>query len=519
MNLGGQNIQAKNTANIKKIIIISIIVSVVILFVVLGIYMYVIYEDSQTLKMIIDGKQVAMAKELFIFDEENDKTYISISDFAPLVEYRYFQGEYNKHTEDSSKCYIQSRDEVAGFGLGSNRLYKVNPNDTTANYEWYTINEAVKSNNGKLYCLEDAIEKACNLQFEYNKEKNRIRITTLGRLVANYQEIAVNNYGYAGIDTQFANTKAILQGMLVIKQTDKDASGKEIANSAKYGVTTLDNKNIIGAKYDEITFEEMTQEFFVTSNKKVGILSNDGAQKIDLNYDEIKVLDNELRLYYVRNGNVKGVLDRNGQRIVYIEYNQIGINAALYPSNNITNNMLLFDNCIPVMRDEKWGIIDVKGNQILPLEFDSLGYISGTRKGSSENNLIIIPDIEGIVVCKNEKYGIVNSTGKLIAPYAFDRIYSITMSGKDTFYLTYGDQTITLEDYLKLSQQAAGQSTQTEQTQNQEQTTQEQQVVEEQQTVETNQTTTQETTVQENTGTNTGEQVQTTTEPAINFNI
>ena len=457
-----------------------------------------------------------MTKDLFIFDEENDKVYISISDFSQLepIGYRYYQGEYNKHTEDATKCYIQSRDEVAGFGLGLNKIYKVNPNDTLANYEWYTISEAIKSKEGKLYCLEDAIEKACNVKFVYDKEKNRIRITTLNRLVSYYTEV-VGNYGYAGIDTKFENTKAILEGMLVVRQVDKDASGKEITNSAKYGVTTLDNKNIIGAKYDDIKFTEMTQEFFVTSNKKVGILSNDGAQKIDLNYDEIRVLDNELRLYYVRNGNVSGVLDRNGQRIVYIEYNQIGVNATLYPSNNITNNMLLFDNCIPVMRNEKWGIIDKNGNQILPLEFDGLGYISGTRKGSSENNLLIIPDIEGIVICKDEKYGIINSTGRLIAPYAFDKIYSITMNGKDTFYLTYGEQTITLEEYLEISKQTTGQNTQT---QTEQTTTEEQQNVQQQQTVETNQTQ-QETVTEQTQETNAEGETQTSTEPAINFNI
>ncbi|MBQ9297976.1 MAG: WG repeat-containing protein [Clostridia bacterium] len=511
MNLGGQSIQPKDN-KIKKIIIISIIVAVVALFIVLGIYMYVFYKDSQTLKMLIDNKQVAMSKELFVFDDESGKTYISINDFAPLVGYRYFQGEYNKHTEDNSKCYIQSRNEVTGFELGSNRIYKINPNDTSANYEWYEVQESVKSLNGKLYCLEDAIEKACNLQFTYNQEKNRIQITTLDRLVSYYQQIAVNNYNYAGIDTSFANSKAILYGMLVISQTETDTNGR--VTSTKYGVVTLDNKNIIGAKYDAITFEEKTQEFFVTSNKKVGILSDDGAQKIDLNYDEIKVLDNELRLYYVRNGNVSGVLDRNGQRIVYIEYNQIGINSSLYPSNNITNNMLLFDNCIPVLRNEKWGIIDINGNQILPLEYDSLGYISKTSRGSSENNLLIIPEIEGIVVCKDGKYGMINSTGKLLAPYAFDKIYSITMSGKDTFYLTYGEQTIELNDYLKLSQQSTGQTT--EQTETAESTTQEGQTVEQTQ----NQADVTQETVQENTEINQGEQPQqTTAEPTIEFNI
>ena len=137
--------------------------------------------------------------------------------------------------------------------------------------------------------------------------------------------------------------------------------------------------------------------------------------------------------------------------MVYLEYEKIGLDLSKFPRNNITNNMLLFDNCIPVMKNGKWGLFDKNGNQILDTVYDSIGYIAGTKKDTAENNLAVIPDIEGIVVCKDEKYGIVNSRGKFIAPCSFDKIYSITNLGKDTYYLTYGTQTITLEDYQKLN--------------------------------------------------------------------
>ena len=137
--------------------------------------------------------------------------------------------------------------------------------------------------------------------------------------------------------------------------------------------------------------------------------------------------------------------------MVYLEYEKIGLDLSKFPRSNITNNMLLFDNCIPVIKNGKWGLFDKNGNQILETVYDSIGYIAGTKKDTAENNLAVIPDIEGIVVCKDEKYGIVNSRGKFIAPCSFDKIYSITNLGKDTYYLTYGTQTITLEDYQKLN--------------------------------------------------------------------
>ncbi len=449
MSFMGQ-VDEEKEEKLKKIIKISIIFAVIALFIVLGVYMYVYYKDSQTLKTTVDGKQVKMPEGIYIF-EDTGKIYVSIEQFGKLVGYNYYRGEYGKFNEDTSQCYLQNKNEVAGFELGSNKLYKLNPNSDSANYEWYVLDEPIKIINNKMYCTSDSIKTACNVTFKYNQEKNRIQIMTLENLVSNYQEIAMNKYGYNGIDTSFENQKAILYNMIVVKKTETDDKGKEKKDSERYGVITLDNKTLIGTKYNKIQFIEGMQEFFVTSNEKVGILSSEGAQKIDLNYDKISLLDNELKLYYVVNNNLKGVVDRNGKRIVYLEFEQIGIDAKNFKSNNITNNMLLFDNAIPVMKNSKWGLFDKNGNQILEPIYDSLGYIAGNTKDTAENNLLIIPQIEGIVICKDKKYGIVDSTGRFIAPCEFDKIYSITNLGKDTFYLVYGTQTITLEDYQKLN--------------------------------------------------------------------
>ena len=451
MNLGGQEYTKKDDG-LKKIIKAAIVFAVLALFVVLGVYMYVYYLDSQALKLSIDNKRATITEQTLIMDETG-AVYVSIEEFAKLTGYEFYQGEYGKYTEDKSKCYIANKNEIAGFELGSNQIYKVDPNVTNANYEWYQMQEPVKMLNNKLYCLSDGIKVAYNVQFEYDKERNIIQVTTLDTLVNHYQAIAVNNYKYTGIDTAYANQKAVLYGMLVVKKAETDASGRVQEDTYKYGVVTLNNQNIIGTKYDKIEFIEVTQEFFVTSNNKVGILSNEGAQKVAPTYDAIEVLDNELRLYYVENDDMKGVLDRNGKRVVYIENEQIGVDASLFPSNDITNSMLLFDNCIPVMKNSKWGLFDKNGNQLLDTVYDSLGYIAGTQKDAVGNNLLIIPEIEGIVVCQNGKYGIVQSTGKFLAPCSFDKIYSITNLGEDTYYLTYGTQTITLEDYQKLSEQ------------------------------------------------------------------
>ena len=435
---------------LKKIIKISIIFSVIALFILLMAYVYIYYEDSQTLKTTVDGKKVTMSEDLYIF-ESSGKVYVSIEEFSKLVGYDYYRGEFGKYNEDTSQCYVQNKNEVAGFELGTNKLYKLDPNSDSQNYEWYNLDEPVKIVNNKMYCTSDSIRLACNVRFNYNQETKKIQIYTLNYLASYYQQLVVNEYGYSGIDTTYAKKKAILYKMLVIKKAETDDNNK--ITSYKYGVIDLDNRTLIGTKYDKIQFVEGIQEYFVMSSGKVGILSSEGVQKIDLNYDEIKLLDNELRLYYVVSGELKGVVDKNGKKIVHLEFEQIGVNPKTFKSNNITNSMLLFDNAIPVMKNSKWGLFDKNGNQILEPIYDSLGYVVGNSKDTAENNLLIIPEIEGIVICKDQKYGIVDSTGRLLAPCEFNKIYSITNLGKDTYYLVYGTQTITLEDYQRLNNQ------------------------------------------------------------------
>lgn len=179
-----------------------------------------------------------------------------------------------------------------------------------------------------------------------------------------------------------------------------------------------------------------------------GVLSTTGETKIGLNYDEVTLLNNDLRLYYVKRGNKCGVLDRNGRIVVHIEYDAIGIDSSLYPKNQIKNQRLLYDNCIPVKQGQKWGFYNKRGELIVPVEYDNIGFVVSTSNEKSMNNVVIIEDIDGIVVGKEKKYGVVNSTGEIIIPCEFDRIYSVTSGGEDIYYLEKDGQTIYLDDYI-----------------------------------------------------------------------
>lgn len=444
MKLVGEVLDEK-TEKTKKIIKLSIILAVVLFFIVLAFMLYYNYVESQTLKLYVNRERMEIPQNLLSFDQTSGEIYISIEELAKIAGYEYYRGDYNTLTEENNKCYVNNKKEVAGYESGSNQMYKTDPTSNSTDYDWYTMSEPARTINGKIYVDSEDAGIGLNLRITYNKEYNRIEIVTLDYLVSYYESVVTSNYGYAGVAQEFKNQKALLYNLIVVrKQESKD--------QYKYGVITVDNKDVIGTRYDKIEFIEVSKDFYVTTNKKVGILSSEGAQKIEPSYDDIKILDNNLRLYYVKNDDYYGVLDRNGKRVVYIEYEKIGVDTSQFKNNGIKNSMLLFDNCIPVMKGKKWGAFDINGNQIIETVYDSFGCINSSQKDTTKNNVLIIPEVEGIVVCRDNKYGIIDATGKYIAPCAFNSIYSITNLGQDTYYLDYNGQQITISDYIKLNQ-------------------------------------------------------------------
>ena len=122
----------------------------------------------------------------------------------------------------------------------------------------------------------------------------------------------------------------------------------------------------------------------------------------------------------------------------------------------------MLDNCIPVQRNGKWGLIDINGNEILPMEYDGFGCDADTHTDSRNADVIIIPELNGIVVeqdqvngnTRTKKYGIVTSDGKLFFEIVLDSIYSLTEQEVTTYYATFQDQTINLIEYVRQQQEA-----------------------------------------------------------------
>ena len=440
--------------NSRKIVIICLIATIALILLIGGAILVLQLVENNKLKLKVDGKKETISDEFIVVDSETQTIYYNIRQVANFVNYNFFNGEYKQYSEDRTKCYVECKDELAMLELNSNVIYKNNAADKL-NIDKYITNGNVKIYNNALYATSNIIQISFNVRLNYIENTKTIIIETLPYLVDYYREVATN-YGYTGIAEDFITQKTIAKNLLVVKKDEK------------YGVVnTKDFSEVIGTKYDKLVYIENTNEFIATNEKMTGTLSTNGETNIDLRYQEVGLIDGQARLYYVKNNNLFGVLNQNGRVIVYSEYENIGIDRNIFPLDDIKNNLFLYENCIPLKKDGKWGMADKNGDIILNFEYDQLGYaeISNTSLGNGNNqtnvtslqpsgdkntnNVVVIPAIEGIVIGKGNLYGIANSIGRIVIPCEFNKIYSVTNEGEEEYYLEKDGRVTELTRYLE----------------------------------------------------------------------
>ena len=435
MNLIEEEFQNKEEKKKKRTTTIILVAIIFVFIAIIATVSYLIYLQNSTLKVLLDGKENQKIKQLLQI-EEDGTVYISIKEIAGFLGYESYNGEYKEKSEETSKCYIQNENEVANFSLGSNKIYKLDLTKTNENYEYEYTKKPVKAKEGILYATSEAIEKAFNISFQYDQDKNRIIMYTMPYLIQNYSG-KVLDYGYTEISDVFANKKTILQDMLVVKKGEN----KNIS-----GVIDTQGKNVLEAKYDNITYLPDVGDFLVENNKKVGILSKTGETKVQIMYDSIELMDYDAGLYVVKKDNKYGVIDLQGKTKIYIENDEIWIDSSKFEQNNIKNKYLLADNLIPVRKDKLWGLYDKNGKQIVDFKYDSFGYIASTNKDAL--NLLVIPDYNVIVACKDKKYTLLNQAGKeLFAPIA-DDIYMNISGGEKLYWIAVNNNRMDATKYL-----------------------------------------------------------------------
>ena len=436
MNLIEESFQKKEEKKRKKAAGIVLGAIIFVILVIIAIVCYLAYKQSTTMKFFLNGSVNENLRQIIKFDE-NGEIYASIRDISTYLGYETFNGSYTQRSEDISKCYVQSENEVADLMLHSNTIYKLDLTTGTDNYEYVYIEDPIFAREGILYATAETLEKAFNVSIQYDKSRNRIDIYTLPYLVEVYSK-RVLDYNYNAISGVFSNQKAILQDMLVVTKGE---------GSGSYAVIDLEGNTILEPKYDNITYLPSIGDFKIQSNNKVGIMGNKGETKIQIMYNSIELMDSNAGLYVASNNNKYGVIDTRGNIKIYIENDEIGMDISPFEQNDIKNKYILAGNLIPAKRNNLWGLYDKNGNLVVDFKYDSFGYIARTNRDAM--NLLVIPDYEVLVACIDRKYTLLNSEGQELfgAPIA-DDIYMTITGGQTHYYITANNQTIDAETYL-----------------------------------------------------------------------
>lgn len=416
----------------KTPIIIGISIAILIVLTLIILYL-IIYLRSMVMTITVDSVNTSELEKIIDIEEtqNGNELYIPIRKIAKYLGYEDFSGDYKYKSEDESKCYVTNADEVAMFTLNSNIITKITNN---SDYEYIEIDKEVFQRNGELYTTIDGIKKAYNVEFSYDQEKNKIEIYTMDYLI----KYAATRLQLENFSTVFSDRKAIFEDMIVTQVNNQ------------YGVISVaTGRAVLETKYDSIEYLPNSKDFLVKSNGKFGIMSNDATTKVKIAYDEIKVMDTINGLYMIKENNLFGVMDINGEIVIEPEYQQIGININDFSQNGVENKYVLLNELIPIKNNNLWGFFNLKGEKVAEFKYTDLGCKSS--KVSNSYPVVVIPSYSIIVVREGEYYNLMRTNGKEIIPSnVLDSVYMRrnAATGENTFYMTYNGITEDIEKRL-----------------------------------------------------------------------
>lgn len=205
-------------------------------------------------------------------------------------------------------------------------------------------------------------------------------------------------------DEQKLNIKKVLMVILVVivillfikgisnllKKEDAQANNfSEISyftmyNNGKWGVINSNGDTVIEASDDEISNEMI----IVPNNKKDVFICTYNVNYSDATY-KTKAINASKEELFTAYSNVEAISNYNQDNSIWYE-----------------------TNCLKVQKDEKYGLIDFNGNEILSCVYDKIDTIKGV-----ENSIIIQ---------KDNLYGLVNASGNVIVEPAYEQISALT---------------------------------------------------------------------------------------------
>jgi len=192
--------------------------------------------------------------------------------------------------------------------------------------------------------------------------------------------------------------------------------------------------------------EKVTKDyeyFALYAENKWGVINQDGEEVIIPSYQEMIVIPNKSKDVFICTYNIddelgtyqtKAINSKNEE--ILTGYDQIEILQNIDENGNVWYE----ENILRIKKDEKYGLIDLNGKELLPAEYDEITVLEGI-----ENSIIIK---------KDGKVGLVNDNGSIIAEVIYKEIKKLGNTYKEG-YITidengkYGVTSTTKNQILK----------------------------------------------------------------------
>jgi hypothetical protein len=232
----------------------------------------------------------------------------------------------------------------------------------------------------------------------------------------------------------------------VLKRIDRYSGVLYIAaRDGRYGIIGGNGKIVTPLEYDMITMSGGGDFLIASKNNKYGLLKLDGTAFLPFEYGEI--VDNN-SFFVVKKENKYGVLNQSGELVLPVEYDLLNlafcmdqynrrqpyllgakngkkgiiyINSWNSPLGFIYDDLIstgkgdfslrsgdLFYNSVIAVKNGKYGVIEMNGQEVLPFVYDDMQYVS-----------------EFLVIArKNNKYGVVDihNNNNVVLPFEYQFI-------------------------------------------------------------------------------------------------
>ena len=188
----------------------------------------------------------------------------------------------------------------------------------------------------------------------------------------------------------------------------------------------------------DTTSGKITTKNYYASYKdnKWGVIDSTGNNVIDPSYKEMIIVPNSKIGVFICTYDVdyntgsyktKALNDKNQE--IFTQYDKIE------PMQNIDKNGNVWyeKNVLKVQKNDKFGLIDLTGNEVIPIEYDEITVIRGIENSFK--------------VKKDDKYGIVDGDGKTVIQAQYADIDVLGKDNKSGFIIKNADGKYGIVDY------------------------------------------------------------------------